>query len=106
MHEALDEERMLNAQLNERLRVVHKKDEAERAALTEELAALNAQLAAQADELAHLRASTAALNAEPLRATSGASNGAVAWNSTVRASNAAHKRPVRRKGKELSTPTR
>ena len=64
LNEALDEERMLNAQLNERLRMVRQKDEAERAALTAEIAALNAQLAAQADELAHLRASTAALNAE------------------------------------------
>lgn len=64
LNEALDEERMLNAQLNERLRVVHQKDEAERASLTAEIATLNAQLAAQAEELAHLRASTAALNAE------------------------------------------
>lgn len=64
LNERLDEERMLNAQLQERLRAVHQKDEAERTALTDEISALNAQLAAQSDELADLRASTAALNEE------------------------------------------
>lgn len=64
LNEQLDEERMLNAQLHERLRAVHQKDEAARSALTDELSALNAQLAAQSNELAELRASTTALNEE------------------------------------------
>jgi predicted nucleic acid-binding Zn-ribbon protein len=64
LNEALDEERMLNAQLNERLRVVHQKDSADKTALTEQVAALNAQLAAQSDELARLRDTVQALNGE------------------------------------------
>lgn len=64
LNEQLDEERMLNAQLQERLRAVHQKDEAAKSALTEEVSALNAQLAAQSDELAQLRATTTALNEE------------------------------------------
>ena len=66
LNELLDEERMLNAQLNERLRVVHQKDDAEKqrlvdqiASLTAEVAALNAARAAEADELAEV---IAALN--------------------------------------------
>jgi septal ring factor EnvC (AmiA/AmiB activator) len=66
LNELLDEERMLNAQLNERLRVVHQKDEAEKqrlvdqiASLTAEVAALTAARAAEADELAEV---IAALN--------------------------------------------
>lgn len=50
--EALDEERMTNAQLNERLRVL--RDKAGQGA-DEEVADLQAKLAAQADELATLR---------------------------------------------------
>ena len=64
LNERLDEERMLNAQLQERLRAVHQKDEAARSALTDEISALNAQLAAQSDELAQLRATSSALNEE------------------------------------------
>jgi hypothetical protein len=66
LNELLDEERMLNAQLNERLRVVHQKDDAEKqrlvdqiASLTAEVAALNAARTAEADELAEV---IAALN--------------------------------------------
>ena len=44
LNEKLDEERMLNAQLQERLRAVHQKDEAEKAALTDQIAALTAEL--------------------------------------------------------------
>ncbi|GLS87781.1 hypothetical protein GCM10010873_27550 [Cypionkella aquatica] len=44
LSEKLDEERMLNAQLQERLRAVHLKDEAEKAALTAQIAALTAEL--------------------------------------------------------------
>lgn len=64
LNEELDEERMLNAQLNERLRVVHQKDSAERAALEQQLSDLNAQLAAQSDELARLRSTLGQLNDE------------------------------------------
>jgi chromosome segregation ATPase len=64
LNEKLDEERMLNAQLQERLRAVHQKDEAAQAALTDQISALNAQVAAQTDELELLRNSTATLNAE------------------------------------------
>ena len=62
--EQLDEERMLNAQLQERLRAVHQKDEAERSGLTDHVSALNDQLAAQSEELARLRATSQALNEE------------------------------------------
>jgi len=64
LNEQLDEERMLNAQLQERLRAVHQKDEAAKSGLTDEISALNAQLAAQSEELARLRATSAALNEE------------------------------------------
>lgn len=55
LNEDLDEERMLNAQLNERLRVVNEKHAAEKSALTAEISDLNAQLSEQAVELASLR---------------------------------------------------
>lgn len=55
LNEDLDEERMLNAQLNERLRVVNEKHSDEKSALTAEISSLNGQLAAQADELTDLR---------------------------------------------------
>lgn len=48
----------------------------------------------------------AALNADPLRTTMGASNGAVAWVSTVRASKKAQNRPAKVRGIRLSTPLR
>ncbi|MDB5663847.1 hypothetical protein [Cypionkella sp.] len=64
LNEKLDEERMLNAQLQERLRVVRQKDDAEKTALTDQVSALNAQLAAQSDELARLRATSNALSQE------------------------------------------
>ncbi|MDP1577225.1 MAG: hypothetical protein Q8L76_10755, partial [Cypionkella sp.] len=51
LNEQLDEERMLNAQLQERLRAVHQKDEAAKSTLTDEISALNAQLSAQSEEL-------------------------------------------------------
>lgn len=44
LNEKLDEERMLNAQLQERLRAVHQKEEAEKTALTAQIAALTAEL--------------------------------------------------------------
>lgn len=64
LNEALDEERMLNAQLSERLRAVHQKETAEKNALVEQIAELNAQLSAQADELARLRRSQGQMNDE------------------------------------------
>lgn len=62
--EALDEERMANAQLNERLRVVRDKDAGDRAALEAQVADLTAQLEAQSVELNRLRRSAEQLNAE------------------------------------------
>lgn len=57
LNEDLDEERMLNAQLSERLRVVNDKHAAEKAALL-------AELSDQADELAKLREGMANLTDE------------------------------------------
>jgi chromosome segregation ATPase len=62
--EALDEERMANAQLSERLRVVRDKDAGDRAALEAQVADLTAQLEAQSVELNRLRRSAEQLNAE------------------------------------------
>lgn len=56
LNEALDEEKMLNAQLNERLRAVRDKEAGEKAALTAEVARLNGVSADQAAEIAALRA--------------------------------------------------
>lgn len=53
--EALDEERMANAQLNERLRVLRERDGLGGEAATAELAALKAQVTAQDDEIATMR---------------------------------------------------
>ena len=53
--EALDEERMANAQLNERLRVLRERDGLGAEAASAELAAMKAQVAAQDDEIATLR---------------------------------------------------
>ena len=64
LNEALDEERMLNAQLNERLRVVNEKAAAEKAALLAELSDMNAQLSEQAGELGVLRETLVSLNEE------------------------------------------
>lgn len=64
LNEALQEEQMANAQLSERLRVVHEKDAAEKAVVEAELAAANAQLATQAQELSRLRRTMAQLNSE------------------------------------------
>ncbi len=55
--EALDEERMANAQLNERLRVVRDKDGNEKAALQAQVADLSAQRDSQAEDLSRLRRS-------------------------------------------------
>lgn len=52
------------------------------------------------------RSTVAALKAEPLRTTMGASNGAVAWISTVRASTMAHNRPAKVREIRLNTPPR
>lgn len=62
--EALDEERMANAQLAERLRVVRDKDGSEKADLVAAREALQDQLAAQSDELNRLRRSLDQVNAE------------------------------------------
>ena len=62
--EALDEERMANAQLTERLRVVHDKDEAEKVALVAARDTLMEQVAAQSDELTRLRRSLDQVNDE------------------------------------------
>jgi chromosome segregation ATPase len=61
LNEDLDEERMLNAQLTERLRVVNDKYNAEKAALTAEISDLNAQLSDQSSELNALRETVAQL---------------------------------------------
>ncbi len=64
LNENLDEERMLNAQLTERLRVVNDKHSAEKSALTGEISDLNAQLSDQASELASLRETVAQLTSD------------------------------------------
>jgi septal ring factor EnvC (AmiA/AmiB activator) len=53
--EALDEERMANAQLNERLRVLKAREDADAGESHAETEELKAQLAGQADEIATLR---------------------------------------------------
>jgi septation ring formation regulator EzrA len=62
--EALDEERMANAQLNERLRVVRDKDGGEKAALEHQVSDLTAQLEAQSVDLNRLRRTVDQMNAE------------------------------------------
>jgi chromosome segregation ATPase len=62
--EALDEERMANAQLNERLRVVRDKDGSEKAALEAQIADLAGQLEGQSTELTRLRRVVDQLNGE------------------------------------------
>ena len=62
--EALDEERMANAQLNERLRVVREKDHETEAALTARLATSGSQLEAYGAELTRLRRTVIQLNGE------------------------------------------
>ena len=62
--EALDEERMANAQLNERLRVVRDKEAGEKSALHTQLEDLTAQLEAQATELNRLRRTVDQVNGE------------------------------------------
>ena len=62
--EALDEERMANAQLAERLRVVRDKDDTEKAALVAARDALQDQLTTQSDELTRLRRSLDQVNGE------------------------------------------
>jgi predicted nucleic acid-binding Zn-ribbon protein len=53
--EALDEERMANAQLNERIKVLRDRDGQGAGAVQDETATLKAQLLAQKDEIATLR---------------------------------------------------
>lgn len=62
LNEDLDEERMLNAQLNERLRVVNEKHSSEKSALTSEISDLNARLSEQDSEIASLREMVLQLN--------------------------------------------
>ena len=62
--EALDEERMANAQLNERLRVLRDKDGDEKAGLLGQVADLTAQLDGQSVELNRLRRTVDQLNGE------------------------------------------
>lgn len=62
--EALDEERMANAQLNERLRVVRDKDSGDKVALETQVHELTAQLAAQSVDLNRLRRSADQMTAE------------------------------------------
>ena len=64
LSEALDEERMANAQLTERLRVVRDKDQAEKVALSAARDGLQGQLDAQADEVNRLRRSLDLVNEE------------------------------------------
>ncbi len=62
--EALDEERMANAQLNERLRMVRDKEAGEKLALQSQVESLTAQLEAQATELNRLRRTVDQMNGE------------------------------------------
>lgn len=62
--EALDEERMANAQLTERLRMIKDKDAAEKTALSHERDALQTQLDAQTEQMTRLRASLDQVNGE------------------------------------------
>jgi hypothetical protein len=62
--EALDEERMANAQLNERLRVLRDKDGGEKAVLEHQVSDLTAQLEAQSVDLNRLRRTVDQMNAE------------------------------------------
>ncbi|WP_395002787.1 hypothetical protein [Cypionkella sp.] len=62
LNEALDEERMLNAQLNERLRVVSDKAQSDKTALLAEISELNAQVSDQSAELGRLREALASLS--------------------------------------------
>ena len=62
--DALDEERMANAQLAERLRMIRDKESAEKAALTDARDALQAQLEIQSEEVMRLRRSLDLVSAE------------------------------------------
>lgn len=62
--EALEEERMANAQLNERLRVVREKDSGVQASLAAKLATSESQLEAYGGELTRLRRTVIQLNGE------------------------------------------
>lgn len=66
LNEALDEERMLTAQLNERLRVVRSQDSAAREALEAEVARLSQALDTQGLEAARLKRTVGSLR-EQLR---------------------------------------
>lgn len=66
LNEALDEEQMLTAQLNERLRVVRAQDAARREALEDEVARLSQALDTQGLEAARLKRTVASLR-EQLR---------------------------------------
>lgn len=64
LNEALDEEKMLNAQLKERLRAVRDKEEAEKASLAAEVARLGSLSIGQKAEIAALHESLASAEAE------------------------------------------
>lgn len=64
LNEALDEEKMLNAQLKERLRAVREKEEGEKAELAAEVARLGTLSTEQATEIAMLQASLTSAEAE------------------------------------------
>jgi chromosome segregation ATPase len=64
LSEALDEERMANAQLAERLKVVRDKDGKQRAALEDQIADVTRQLQAQGEELDQARQAVAERTAE------------------------------------------
>ena len=66
LNEALDEERMLTAQLNERLRVVRGQDSAKREAFEAEIARLSHALDVQGQEAARLKRTVGSLR-EQLR---------------------------------------
>jgi chromosome segregation ATPase len=76
LNEALDEERALNAQLSERLRVVNDKAQSEKTALLAEISDLNAQLSDQSAELGQLREALASLT-EDMDALRGMAEGNV-----------------------------
>lgn len=73
--EALDEERMANAQLSERLRVVRKKDAAAQAELTAQLDTATGMMETQETELRRLHRSVAELTEELANLRAAAVNG-------------------------------
>ena len=75
LSEALDEERMANAQLNERLRVLRDKDNEAQAGVAARLAESGSQIDAYGAELTRLRRTVIQLNGELGKLREAAANG-------------------------------